>query len=267
MVSVFSVVKNFAIILVCALLLCCGCAHTQYDLPTTAHANTDPFLIIFVDAKHLNYNNCSSLLKTILKHPDGSKNRDIGHAWIYLQGTIDGNLVSIEGGHSGELGITQAKYFDGIMNYLEYGYSNPTPAQMISPRYEPNPIKYLWEPLNDGFFQEGAGKHKPTFAVKINLNQEQFQQIYRYVTNCYDYSHYALGGNQCSSFVAQVAALAGVYLESEITISVPSSMWFNGMHVRLWEDPAYRTLTFSSPDILEKSMREASSKGHKGQGT
>ena len=79
------------------------------------------------------------------KHPsDGSKNGDVGHAWIYLQGNVNGESIVIEGGHSGELGICQPKYFDGIMNYVEYGYADSSCGEMCCLRNEPNPVKYLW---------------------------------------------------------------------------------------------------------------------------
>lgn len=221
------------------------------------------FLIILVDARHLDYTDNKSLFKTIAKHPsDGSKNGDVGHAWVYLQGIIDGEDVFVEGGHSGELGITQAKYFEGVMNYIEYGYANPSKEQMQKPRFEPNPIKYLWSDLYDGYFQEGSGGHVPNFAVKIDLTEEQFNAILNFIHPCnYCYKRYSLTENQCSSFVARIAELADFQIEHEITMNIEQTVKINGEIFTLWEDPLYSQITFSSPDIIEKSLMDAVSKG------
>lgn len=221
-----------------------------------------PFFIVFlVDACHLDYSDNRSFFKTVAKHPsNGNKNGSVGHAWIYLQGIIDGEDVFLEGGHSGELGIVQPKYFEGLINYFEYGYANPSERQKKCPRYEPNPIKYLWESQHDGFFQWGAGNHQPTFAAKVDLTQKQFFQILYFVQS-YCFSDYSLIGNQCSSFVAQIASLAGLDLECEVTIAISPSIYMAGQNLRLWTDPGYSQLTVSSPDILECSLMRAVREG------
>lgn len=206
-------------------------------------ANSDYFIIFFVDAPHLNYSNTTRLLKSVAKHPrDWSKHGDVGHAWIYLQGIVDDQPVYLEGGHSGEMGLHQPKYFDGIMDYMEAG--------------DPNPIRYLWEPQCDGFFQEGPGRHKPSFAARRDLTEEQFRKIMRFI-GCYPFHEYSLVQKQCCTFVAQIAALAGLHLETEITLSIDSSICFRKTYITLWTDPVYGTLTLASPDKLEKSLQEA----------
>lgn len=218
---------------------------------------SDNFLVILVDARHLDYTNNYSFLKTMTKHPsDGSKNRDVGHSWIYLRGIQDGQAVFLEGGHSGELGVVQSKYFDGIMNYIDFGYATPTSKEILSPRIEPNPVKYLWETQHDGYFQWGSGGHSPTYAVKLDITSEQFELICSFITK-YRYREYAITGNQCSSFVAQVASLAGLDLACEVTMDIQPCLYYGGRQVRLWSDPLYSQLTISSPDILEKSMMQA----------
>lgn len=222
---------------------------------------SDYFLIIFVDAPHLDYTDNYSFLRTVACHPrDGSKQRDFGHVWIYLQGMVDGKAMYIYGGHSGERGITQAKYFDGIMNYIDYGYANPTSQQLQCPRYEENPVKYLWETQYDGFFEQGSGNHSPSFAVKMDLSQDQFYQILNFIQH-YDYTRYALTGNQCSSFAAQVASLAGLNLECEVTISLDQNLYLSRERIRLWKDLRYSQLTIATPDMVEKSLMEAVRKG------
>ena len=188
-------------------------SHLRESIPCTKFTeNQENFLVIYVDARHLDYTDNVSFFKTVAKHPsDGSKNRDVGHAWIYLQGVVKGNTVFLEGGHSGELGIRQAKYFDGIMNYIDFGYANPTDNQLSHPRYEPNPVKYLWETQHDGFFQWGQGRHRPSWAVKIGLTTEQLEEMIAFV-QLYNYHEYSLVENQCCSFVKQVAALVDLEL-------------------------------------------------------
>lgn len=222
---------------------------------------SESFLIIYVNARHLDYTDNYSFLNTVAKHPsDGSRNRDVGHAWIYLQGVHNGRCASFFGGHTGETGIAQAKYFDGIMNYIDFGYANPTLEQMNCPRYEPNPVKYLWESQSDGYFEPGAGMHRPTFAAKIDLTQEQCDKIFEFVLN-YNYANYSITGRQCASFVAQVASLAGVELECEVTMPMKNELFLGGERIRFWEDPAYSWLTISSPDIIERSLMQAVREG------
>lgn len=224
---------------------------------------SDYFIVFLVDARHLDYTECPSLLRTIVKHPsDGSKNGDVGHAWIYLQGIVDGQHVCIEGGHSGELGSVQAKYFDGIMNYIEFGYANPTDEQKCSPRYEPNPIQYLWATQSDGFFQQGSGNHTPTCAVKIDLTEEQFQRILTFIhPDNYFYGDYTLTHNQCTTFLAKVAAVINFPIDYEVTVTIPSHLKVGGDRYTLWTDPKYGSFTFSSPDIAERSLIHALQSG------
>lgn len=205
------------------------------------------FLIILVEARHLDYSNPRAFFKTLAKHPsDGSKNGDVGHAWIYLQGEINGKKVCLEGGHSGELGFTQPRYMEGVFKQYECGSDNP--------------IAYLWESQKDGFFQRNSGHHYPTFAAKIDLNADQFHRILKFI-DAYDFSDYSITGNQCCTFTAQIAAFAGLDLECEITIQVEQNLCIEGQKIVLWEDPTYSEISISSPDILERSLMLAVADG------
>lgn len=221
------------------------------------------FLIVLVAARHLDYSDNAKFFQTVSKHPGtGSRNGDVGHAWIYLQGEIDGQKIVVEGGHSGERGNIQAKYFEGIMNYQEWGYSNPTREQKQHSRYEPNPVKYLWAVQADGFFQSGSGGHKPTYAAKISLSKEEFFEILHFIhPDHYPYSQYALIDCQCSSFVTRVAALANWRLASEVTMRIQPQVYYNRQKIRLWEDSCYSSLTFSTPDAVERSLMQAVKEG------
>lgn len=236
----------------------CFYAHLQtFQPPCKVMQEEDYFLIILVDACHLDYTDARQFFQSVAIHPTTRSRRgDVGHAWIYLQGKCsDGQIFVLEGGHSGERIEPSARYFDGIMNYNDYGYANPTKEQMQHPCYEPNPIKYLWTMREDGFFQKGSGGHCPTFAVKISLNQQQFEKILSFIRpSQYPYRDYALMGPQCCTFVVQVAALAGLSLNTQTIMHISPAIYYGNTWIRLWEDPCYSTLAFATPDVLEKSL-------------
>jgi hypothetical protein len=224
----------------------------------------DPFVVILVDAPHLNYSSTRTLFKSLVKHPEtANKDGYVGHAWVYVRGAIDdGPLIEIEGGHSGELGKIQPKYFDGVMNMVEYGLADPTAEEKRHPAKEKNPIKYLWTTQHDGFFQQGTGKHIPNYAAKVALTTKQFERIVQFIkSGHYCFSEYSITKNQCSTFVAQVAALAGLPLQHEITLTIPNTLTIGKETLPFWQDPIYSQFTFSTPDIVEKSLRSAVERG------
>ena len=97
-------------------------AYLKRDVPTGTLSEADNYLVLLVNARHLDYTNGASLIRTVAKHPsDGTKNGDVGHAWIMLHGIVDGRHVHIEGGHSGELGRCQPRYFEGVAKYAAEG--------------------------------------------------------------------------------------------------------------------------------------------------
>ncbi len=100
-------------------------------------------------------------------------------ARILLCGIQDSSPITIEGSHSSEIGFDQPKYFDGVMNYAQFGYPNPNVWQINHPRKEANPIKFLWAELNDDFFQKENGGHEPTFAIQISLDKNKFDSNFR----------------------------------------------------------------------------------------
>lgn len=228
-----------------------------------ANPSNSFFLVVLVDARHLDYSNNANLVKSLVKHPsDGSKNSDVGHAWIYLEGNLKGQRVFVEGGHSGETGMFRAKYFEGVVNAMEYGDPNPTRNAIQHPKFEPNPVKYLWSNLNDGFFQEGSGGHHPTYAARVDLSEQQFLNILKFIDpDSYNYRTYALTDQQCTTFACLVAALADLDLACEITIQIEPICAVGKDKLRLWKDPAYSTLTFSTPDVLENSLKKAVKEG------
>lgn len=199
-------------------------------------------LFMLVSAPHLDYSDGKALVRSIARHGD------FGHAWIRLCGDRGGEAISIEGGHSGELGISEPRYFDRVMQAYEAG--------------EANPIKELWVPLSDGFFQRGDGGHRATFAAKVSLTAQQFDAIMALIENGkYPFSTYSLTAAQCCSFVQQAAALAGLPLDCNVTVPLPQTLTFRGQRIRLWSDPHYREFSFPSPDLLEKALIDAVANG------
>jgi hypothetical protein len=123
---------------------------------------------------------------------------------------------------------------------------------------DPNPVRYLHSTLDDGFFQKGPGVHKPTYAARVELNKAQFDEIYNTIRpHVYNYKSYSLTQNQCTTFVAQVASIAGVDLKYEVLVNVPQYALIGDTRICLWQDKRYEWITVSSPDILERGLVEA----------
>lgn len=210
-------------------------------------AASEPACVIFyVDAPKLCYDSFETLVQGLAKsqtHKDGRLYANVGHAWLKVCGTLDGHTIDVTLGHSGELGVINRPYFEGVMDLLD--------------KKHPNPVSYLFSSLSDGFAQFSSGGHLPTFAAKCLITQQQLRAIVRFIhPKRYPYSEYALTGNQCASLVAQAAALAGLSLEHRVSVPIPKILYFGGRKMRLWTHPRYRTLTFSSPDKLEQSLKQ-----------
>ena len=205
------------------------------------------FLVILVDAPHLNYQNTNTLLKSLAKHPrNACKEGTVGHAWVYLYKREKGQEFILEGGHSGELGICQPRYLEGVMNLVECG--------------DANPIRYLWANQRDGFFQSGPGRHSPSFACAVHLSDHQYQNILKFIST-YCFKKYSLRKQQCVTFVMQIAQLAGLSLSGNLQIEIASELYYKGHWIRLWSHPYFSKCRLYTPDALEISMLEAVKSG------
>ena len=195
---------------------------------------SENFIIFAVDARKLDYSSASKLIRTIAKHPsDGSKNSDVGHAWIYLK---QGSHM-LQGGHSAERGIIQPRYLEGVCLLAEEG--------------DPNPARYLLAEQSDGYFEIGDGGHRPTFAARIDLSADEAEKVRAFI-EAYPFERYALSEKSCATFVAEVAALVGLELDYRQKIKLPRQL----QGLPLWSDPVYSEITIASPDRLEQSLRE-----------
>jgi len=197
----------------------------------------DYFVVFLVNARHLNPSHSQSFLKSVAKHPrDGSKNGDVGHAWIYLKGD-----QVIEGGHSGELGVQQPCYMEGVLDNVALGSKNP--------------VSYLWCHQCDGFFQEGNGGHEPTFAAKVLLSKAQYLEIYSFLRN-YSFQDYCLRDRQCCTFVQAIGNIIGLNLEDQEVLTIDPYIKIGKYQYKLWEDSRYQYLSYGSPDRMELSLKQ-----------
>ena len=202
-----------------------------------------PYLVVLVDARRLDYTCASSFFRTLTKHPsDGSKNSDVGHAWIYLAGEEEESEL----GHSGELGEALPRYFEGVEYLLQSG--------------DPDPIRYLWCDLQDGFCQKGNGGHRPTYAAKFSLSQEEYQHL-RQMIRDYDFSGYSLTVHQCTHFVELILKEIGINVDAEIVVIIPEMLKMGNGKVRLRTNSRYREMSLSTPDMLERELVRLVSEG------
>jgi hypothetical protein len=56
--------------------------------------------------------------------------------------------------------------------------------------------------------------------------------------------------------VIETAALAGINLIHRIRLTLPPEKKFLGRTLRVWTDPQYRILEYSTPDVLEADLRQ-----------
>lgn len=212
-------------------------------------AEESPFIIFYVDAPKLCYDSFETLCDSLSRVKKGNKKeirlrQNVGHAWVTLRGEIDGQVIDLTLGHSGERGAVNRPYFQGVMDLVEKG--------------DPNPVAYLFSTLTDGFPQMGSGGHVPTFAAKCDITTQQLRSILRFIhPTRYPYAQYGLTTRQCASLVTQIAALLGFSFADKVSVPIPPTFTYGGLwKMRLWSDPRYRTITFSSPDKIEVALRE-----------
>lgn len=238
-----------------------SCAHSgyarQYDylqtMGTESSIPDEPYYIIFlVSAKHLDYRSADSFLASLELHPSTKETRlAFGHAWLHLHSPSN----DIIGGHSGELGVIQPKYFDGLMNLNETGHVDPDLVRPFFKRYEENPVKYLHEALMDGFFQKESGGYVPNLAVFYPLTESQYESIAAYIDEKnYDYSKFSITKRQCTTLLIEVAKLLNLSLEAKACIQLPAYLYFDHQKIRLYKDKSYQFFEFQTPDQLEKSL-------------
>jgi len=193
------------------------------------------YLYILSDAANWDFSSSSSLVFSIWRHP-------WAHSWIILESPKD----RLEFGHTGDFGLATARYHEGVIQRGRAG--------------DPNPIAYLWETMADGEFQNGRPNRPPSFVWRMPISQRHHQLIQEYVADR-KYDTFGLRNNNCTDMVAKTASLAGIFLTHRIRLTLPPETKFLGQTLRVWTDPQYRILEFSTPEILEMELRQLARMG------
>lgn len=220
---------------------CCrrSCQPRYCDPVAVEVERQNPYVLtLYADARGLDFSSGTSLYRS-LKFQEGRKETHgiFGHTWLRLKGVENGEVVVIEGGHSGELGIVQPEYIDGVMQRLK--------------NKDPNPIAYLWATQRDGFFQEGSGGHPATHRAVFPITEEQYWELVNYIDpKNYDYLNYSIVRNQCVIFCARVAEKIGVDLEHRVDVAIPKKVQILTASVQLWQDPQFSVLPLALPDVM-----------------
>ena len=188
------------------------------------------YLYILTEPSYWDFSDATSLLYSIWQRPSE-------HSWIILESPRN----RLESGHTGNFGLEKPHYHEGVMQRVRAG--------------DPNPIAYLWHTMSDGQFQIGKPNRTPTFVWRMPINQRQHQLIYEYVMQR-KYDQFDLRTNNCVDMVVEAAALAGINLIHRIRLTLPQEAKFWGRMLRVWTDPQYRILEFSTPEVLEVDLRQ-----------
>ena len=193
------------------------------------------FLYVLTEAANWDFSEASSLLLSIWLRP-------WAHTWIILESPRN----RLEGGHTGDFGLERPRYHEGVRQRDRDG--------------DPNPIAYLWQTMSDGQFQKGKPNRPPTFVWRMPITRRRYQLIYEFVVQR-KYDQFGVRSNNCTDMVVEAAALAGINLSHRIRLSLPRETKVWGRTRRVWTDPQFRILEFSTPEVLEPDLRHLAQMG------
>lgn len=193
------------------------------------------YLYLLNEAANWDYRTTKSLLFSIWQRP-------WGHSWLILESPQERQ----EFGHTGDLGLAKPRFHDGVFQGIRKG--------------DPNPIAYLWQTMSDGHFQTGKPKRPPSFVWRMPITRRRHQLIQEYVLQR-KYDRFGVRSNNCTDMAVEVAALAGVNLIHRICLTGPRETRIWGRTARVWTDPFYRILDYSTPDVLETDLRQLAQLG------
>jgi hypothetical protein len=188
------------------------------------------YLYILNEAANWDYSTTKSLLFSIWQRP-------WGHSWLILESPEDRQ----EFGHTGDLGHSKPRFHEGVFQGIRDG--------------DPNPIAYLWQMMSDGHFQTGKPNRPPSFVWRMPITRRRHQLIQEYVLQR-KYDQFGVRSNNCTDMAVAVAALAGINLIHRIRLTGPQETKIWGRTARVWTDPQYRILEYSTPDVLEADLRQ-----------
>jgi len=193
------------------------------------------YLYILTEGANWDFSEGMSLLFSIWQRP-------WAHGWIILESPRN----RLEFGHTGDFGREKPRYHEGVMRRIRDG--------------DPNPIAYLWQTMSDGQFQIGKPNRPPTFVWRMPITRRRYQLIYEYVMQR-KYDQFGVRDNNCIDMVVETAALAGINLIHRIRLTLPPEGKSWGQTLRVWTDPQYRILEFSTPEVLEVDLRQLAQLG------
>jgi hypothetical protein len=188
------------------------------------------YIHILNEAANWDYSHTKSLLFSIWQRP-------WAHSWLILESPRD----RLECGHTGDLGLTELRYHDGVFQGIRDGL--------------PDPIAYLWQTRSDGLFQTGKPNRPPTFVWRMPITRQRYQLMHDYVMQR-KYDQFGVRTNNCTDMVRETAALAGINLIHRMQLTLPSETKVWGRMRRVWTDPRYRILEYGTPDVLETDLRQ-----------
>ena len=188
------------------------------------------YLYILNEAANWDYSTTKSLLFSIWQRP-------WGHSWLILESPRDHQ----EFGHTGDLGHSKPRFHAGVFQGIREG--------------NPNAIAYLWQMMSDGQFQTGKPNRPPSFVWRMPITRCRYQLMQEYVMER-KYDQFGVRSNNCTDMVIEVAALAGINLIHRIRLTLPPETKVWGRTARVWTDPQYRVLEYSTPDVLEADLRQ-----------
>jgi len=193
------------------------------------------YLYILNEAANWDYSSATSYLFSIWQRP-------WGHSWLILESPTD----RLEFGHTGDLGQAKPRYHVGMLQRVRHR--------------DPNAIAYFWQTMSDGLLQIGKPNRPPTFVWRMPITRRRYQLIYEYVMHR-KYDQFGVRSNNCTDMVIETAALAGINLIHRIRLTWPPETKVLGRMRRVWTDPQYRILEYSTPDLLEVDLRQLARSG------
>ena len=187
-------------------------------------------LSILTVAANWDYRDTTSFLLAFAQRP-------WGHSWLVLESPQN----RLECGLSGNFGRMKARYHEGVIQRIRDG--------------DPNPISYLWETMSDGQRETGHADRIPSFVWRMPITRRRHQRIYEFLTQK-KFDQFGIRSDNCTDMVVEAASLAGINLIHRIRLTAPQEIKFQGRMLRVWTDPKYRILEFSTPDVLEVELRQ-----------
>lgn len=216
---------------------------------STLFAETTYELVVLVSSRNLQYETGEQFFTSLAKQGVGSK---LGHAWIVLCKKEENTIVEWqEGGHSGEFGIIAPRYFERLLQAAE----DPTMK---------NPIQVLYEPLNDGLFEQGSGDNVPTYAAAFSLTKEGYEKLQALLTEGspeYPFHQWSLTQQNCVHFILTCLGRIGIVVDAHVVMRVDPVTIICGKKVPMWTEDRYALLKVETPERLESELQKLVSLG------